>query len=135
MTFLDYILVFLVMIVPGLYIFNIYKYFLINRSGVIITRYLFIILFFCGLIYSIINNFNNFSCAFGVAMASPLIHSLMFNIAFNYFKKKYRREPRDVAFNFESGVFPDQVFAFIVVLGFLYFSFAFIGIFLWGQSK
>jgi hypothetical protein len=125
------LIVFFIMFIPGLFVFQLYKHVL--KSKLNLVRFERILLGFglIGIIFAIFNKFNNVSLAFLLASISPSIHWLFFVIYLNQFIKQNGREPKDVVLNFNTGLYKDRFFAMSFVLVSIFGSMAMIGYFIW----
>ena len=77
-------------------------------------------------------DFNRFALGMTAALSSPFVHIILFRKLYAKFVELVGRPPVDVAFNFKSGLAQDRLFAFTVVLGFIFLSFFIVGFFHWG---
>jgi hypothetical protein len=122
-----------VMLMPGIYLFQIYRYILKDLKILKLFNLILYTLGIFGAIYAIFNQFNKFSFAIFFASISPIFHWIFLKYYLNRFIIINGREPIDVAFNFNKGLFKDRVFALSYYLVSIYASLIIIGYFLWNK--
>jgi len=83
-----------------------------NKFIVITT----LILALTGIIFSFFSGLDRFQLAIAVSFLFPTYHLWFYRGLRTYFIKIKNREPIDVAFNFNSGLFANRVFALFFVL-------------------
>ncbi len=123
------------MLVPGIYWLGIEKYFLYPGVLSILAQALFVGMNFIGLTYAVLNYRDDEAIALAIALSSPIVHFWYFQLLRRLFIARMKREPVDVAINFNSGLMPDRIFAFSFVLGAIFSSMSLVYIFLYRASQ
>jgi hypothetical protein len=105
----------MVMLVPGIYWIGVERV-IQKASWIKISRTIFIVMAILGVIIIIISKMKGNAFQIGVSLLIPLYHFYIYHLFRNIFIKAFKREPRDVAFNFDKGFVDDRFFALVFVL-------------------
>lgn len=121
---LDYLLVFTSFIVPGVYLFEYHVPLIIKGKW----KGYFSALCFgtacLGIVLLLLNGFDRESRGNAVFLIAPIVHLFLFRGLYAGFVKWVGREPVDVYYNWEPGLWKDRAFALVVWLGFIFLNFA-----------
>jgi len=115
--FIEAYSIYLIMIVPIIYLFKLHKYVLVGRP----LGYLFGLFALVGALKLSWMSKSSLEAGDYVIFWSPFVHWLAFCFAYWLFRVRVGREPIDVYYNFNSGLILDRIFAFFV-FGFMPFS-------------
>lgn len=114
------------MLIPGIYWIGSEKI-LHEEKWKGITNGTTIGLAFIGFILTFISGWDRLQLAISISFLFPIYHIWFYRTLRMLFIKRNKREPKDVAFNFNSGLFEDRVFAIFFVLFSIFSSAAIFG--------
>lgn len=121
------------MLIPGVYWVG-FDRFLCDRKYVGIVNSLVIALSAIGILLGLFSKGDRFILGIAFAFLSPSYHLVLYRQSRTLFIKKFKREPKDVAFNFKTGLLVDRTFAVFFVLFSIFSSMTVVGLFIWNYD-
>lgn len=121
------------MLIPGVYWAG-FDRFLYDKKYMNIMKTIVISLFIIGILLGFFSKGDRFILGIAFSFFSPSYHLFLYRQLRNMFIKKFKREPKDVAFNFKTGLLVDRTFAICFVLFSTFSSMTIVGLFIWNYS-
>ncbi len=121
------------MLIPGVNFIGLDR-FLFDRKYSGLTNALVLSLFVTGILIGFYSKGDRFTMGVAIAFLSPSYHLFLYKQLRNLFARVFKREPRDVAFNFKTGLAIDRVFAIFLDLFSIFSSMAIVGLFIWNSD-
>lgn len=107
----QYVLYFLIvygfMLIPFFHLFYIPKYLILKKY----FQFILSLLVFSGILALVLFISNFISLSILILVFSPIYQILLYRYLFSLYVNKYKRVPKDVTFNFKTGLFLDRLFA------------------------
>lgn len=121
------IITFNTMLIPGMYWMGIDKVLYSDKwNKTIITSTTGLVII--GIILCFLSGWDRLQLALAISFVFPLYHLLFYRGLRRFFIRRKKKEPVDVAFNFDSGLLADRTFALFFVLFSIFSSAIIIGL-------